>query len=455
MQTDRAIATDKAAAAKSSPAGSGLATYYALLITQTVSLIGVQIGSFAVSIAVFRGTGHATPLALVAFFQAAPAVLLGGVGGALADRFDRRRMMLVANIVFTLSSALLLLSFASGGFRLWHLYGLTLMNSVAAGFERPAFQASVTLLVPDHHRDRANAIGQLTGPAAGVFAPAIAGLLYATIGVAGAITVNIVTFATAIIVLMLVRIPRPALTAAGQAMQASLWRQTFDGFRYLFQRSALFALCGYFSLVNLLVGFVSVLLSPYVLARTGSAATFGVVMAVLNLGALPGGVVMGVWGGTRPRIHTIIPSIVISCVFLAAGGAARNGLELGATFFCSMFFIPIINAAFFSLLQAKVAADVQGRVFASLGQVTGLLQPISFLAAGPLADRLFEPRAHTAAWASSVGWLVGEGKGAGMGMMFVLSGLMTIALSLIVYAVPAIRRLEAELPDYAAAAAAA
>src|SRR5689334_10474732 len=81
-----------------------LVIYYALVLTQTVSLIGSQVSEFAVSIAVFRATGHATPLALVAFFSAAAAILLGGFGGALADRFDRRAMMLIANIGFAVVS---------------------------------------------------------------------------------------------------------------------------------------------------------------------------------------------------------------------------------------------------------------------------------------------------------------------------------------------------------------
>ena len=72
------------------PAAPRLALYYALLVTESVSLIGSQISEYAVSIAVFRATGHATPLALVTFCSACPAVLLGGFAGALADRLDRR-----------------------------------------------------------------------------------------------------------------------------------------------------------------------------------------------------------------------------------------------------------------------------------------------------------------------------------------------------------------------------
>ena len=124
----------------------GLRTYYVLLVAQTVSLLGSQISALAVSISIFRQTGHATPLALVAFCSAAPAIALSGFSGALADRFDRRRIMLAANIGFVAASGLLLLSFASRAFRLWHLYVLALASSLFAALDRPAFQASVAML---------------------------------------------------------------------------------------------------------------------------------------------------------------------------------------------------------------------------------------------------------------------------------------------------------------------
>src|SRR5690348_6680633 len=141
-----------------------LAIYYALVVTQAVSLMGSQVSQYAVGIAVYRATGHATPIALVAFFSTVPAIVLGGFGGALADRFDRRGMLLIANIGYVVVSALLLASFASGAFQLWHLYAVTVGAAVFAAVERPAFNASVAMLVPDNHRDRANAIGQMTGP---------------------------------------------------------------------------------------------------------------------------------------------------------------------------------------------------------------------------------------------------------------------------------------------------
>jgi len=439
------------ATATKAPAGApGLRTYYVLLVAQAISLLGSQISGLAVSIAVFQRTGHATPLALVAFFQVAPRIVLSGFAGALADRFDRRRIMLLANVGYVVTSGLLLTSFASGAFQLWHLYVLVLGSALCGVIEAPAFQASVAMLVRDSHRDRANAIGMIGGPAAGVLAPTIAGLLYAIIGVVGAISLDIASFMVALITLVAVRIPMPAQTAEGLAMRASIWRQAFDGFRYLAARPALLGLCGSFCVTNFFALGVIALNVPYILDRTGNVAVLGVVMGALNFGALAGAVAMAAWGGTRPRIHTVMIAAAMVGAFLALAGVSRGALAIGASLFMLMFAVPFIEAAAMSILQAKIAPDLQGRVFAAFTQITALLRPAAYLVVGPLADRVFEPARRAPIW-RLVAPLVGAGQGAGIGLMFVMGGTLTLVLSLAVYGVPAIRRMESSLPDHGAA----
>jgi hypothetical protein len=144
--------------------------------------------------------------------------------------------------------------------------------------------------------------------------------------------------------------------------------------------------------------------------------------------------------------------IVTAGFFIALTGIARDALTLGASLFLLLFALAFANAPFFSIMQAKIAPDLQGRVFAAYLQVAMLLAPLAYLVAGPLADQVFEPARRLPVW-QSVGWLVGIGPGAGMGMMFVVAGAVVLALSLAVYSVPSVRRLEADLPDHAATAA--
>jgi hypothetical protein len=171
----------------------------------------------------------------------------------------------------------------------------------------------------------------------------------------------------------------------------------------------------------------------------------------MNLGAVVGGVFMSIWGGTRPRINTMMPGIIVTGIFLALAGTAQTPTSLGITMFMFMVPIPIINAAFASMAQAKIAPDMQGRVFAAAGQITMLMSPLAYLLIGPLADKVFEPAVGLAGW-STVAPLVGDGAGAGMGLIFVGSGVLAAVTSIIVYAIPAIRHMEANLPDYEALA---
>src|SRR5580704_3395254 len=113
------------------PAGRGrLVTYGIILATSTLSILGSRISGLAVSIAVFRQTGHATPLAIVSFIYVAAQVATMGFTGALADRFDRRTLMLLANVGYAVCSGLLLAAFVSGAFQLWQLYVLSLANAL-------------------------------------------------------------------------------------------------------------------------------------------------------------------------------------------------------------------------------------------------------------------------------------------------------------------------------------
>lgn len=452
--------------------GHGLFTYYLLMATQTVSQVGSRISFFAVGIAAFSQASKATPLAIISLCQILPWIFGAGIAGAIADRYDRRRLLIAANAGFALTSGLLLVSFASGAFQFWLLYVLTLVTAVLQTISGPAFRASVTMLVPDDHRDRANAVSQMVGPASNALAPALAGLLYAAIGVTGAIAVDIATFGLAIAVLAVVRIPMPARSAEGAAMEAggetggetggeagpeaarprSVWRQAFDGLAYLRRRPPLLGLCLVVALVSFLMAGLGVLILPYPLARTHSTVAFGVVMACADIGMAAGAAAMAAWGGTRPRIHTVMAALAVAGLLLAAAGVARDTVELAGAFFAFMFMLPFVNTASTSIFQAKVAPDVQGRVFAAVSQVAVLTMPLALLVAGPVTDRLAEPAVHAPGW-RAVAWLVGDQAGAGMGLLLVIGGVGTTALSLVAYALPALRRLEATLPDHVATAA--
>lgn len=428
-----------------------LRTFYTITITQVLSLIGSRMTGLAIGIRVFSDTGSATPLLLVSFFSALPLMIGGSLAGVLADRWKRRTVLLVTDAGQALGTLLLLLSFGSGVFQLWHLYLVVLLGGALDMLQRPAMESSVTMLVPEAHRDRANAIRQVTGPAAGMIAPVITGFVYALIGVTGVMVIDLATFAVAGLALYLVRIPQPVRSRESLESAGTIWREMLAGFRFLLDRRMLLVMMVYAAVVNFLQFGPMNMNTPYILTLTGSEPMLGVLLGVLNIGIVAGGVVVFLWGGTRPRIHGIMLGLIFRGFWIIVYGLARTPLMLGVSLFFVFFTTPLVDASFMSITQLKVPADMQGRVFAVLFQMMYIANPLSSLLTGPLVDRVLEPAVGAPGWAR-VAPLVGNAPGSGMGLLLVISGALILALTVGVYAWRKARTLEADLPDYRAEA---
>jgi MFS family permease len=424
-------------------------TFYILMMTQVFSIIGSRISGIAIGIYLFQQTGNATPLTLVAFFSTVPMVLASSISGVLADRWDRRLVMVLSDTGQALCTLALFISFASGSFELWHLYVIVVIQSVFGVFQGPAFQASITMLIPDNQRDRANALQQLAGPVAGIIAPAVTGVVYAIGGVPLAIFIDLLTFVVAMAVIFSIRIPRPAQTEVGKRFSGTFWKEIWSGLAYLRQNRPLLYTVLYISMINFFFAGMGVLSTPYILGRTNSEVTLGMLQSVQNIGAIAGAVTLGVWGGTRKRMNTILPGILIAGILIGASGMAQNAIVMGILMFAFMYPLPMVNGLFMSMMQAKVAPDMQGRVFAVVGQFSTLLMPLSFLLVGPLADNVFSPAVGTEGW-STFAPFVGTDAGSGYGLMMVIVGIIGTGITLIAWAIPQIRNLESLLPDYVA-----
>jgi len=359
----------------------------------------------AIGIRVFNDTGNSTPLMLASFFASLPLMVAGSLAGVLADRWPRKMVLILSDAGQAVGTLLLLFSFLSGRFVLWHLYALSFLQGLLGMLQRPAMDASVTMLVPEGHRDRANAIRQITGPAAGMVAPVIAGAVYGAVGVSGVIAIDLATFFVAIAVVVLVHIPQPPPTAEGQARRGSILGELWVGLGFLWQRKVLLGLMCYAALLNFLMSGPMNLSTPYILTLTGSEALLGVLLGVLNLGIVVGGVVMGIWGGTRPRIHGIMLGLLFRAAWMVVYGVARTPPVLGLSLFFVFFTTALVDASFMSILQQKVPPDMQGRVFALLTQMMYIANPLSLLLTGPLVDRILEPAVgHWWAARRAVAW---------------------------------------------------
>lgn len=432
---------------------SGMSGFTLVWLGQFVSLLGTAMTAFGLGIWAWQETGRATSLALVGFFSFGPTILLSPIAGALVDRWNRKLVMMLSDVAAGISSMVVLGLYLTGNLEVWHLYITGAFAGAFQAFQFPAYSAAITMMVSKAQYARANGMLALAEAASGIVAPLVGGLLIGLIGVGGILAVDIAALAVAVLTLSLVHVPQPPMTEAGRESRGSLWQESFYGFRYILQRPSLLGLQLVFLGANLTATFAFTLLQPMILARTANnAGLLGTVFSVGGIGGVAGGLLMSAWGGPRHRVHGVLGGIALAsllgeCVL----GLGRSLPVWALGMFCSSFFLPILNGSNQAIWQAKVAPDVQGRVFSVRRLIAQISAPLAMLAAGPLADFVFEPAMQPGgALAASLGGVFGTGPGAGMSVMMLLAGVVGVVVGVGGYLVPAIRNAETRLPDHVA-----
>jgi hypothetical protein len=172
----------------------------------------------------------------------------------------------------------------------------------------------------------------------------------------------------------------------------------------------------------------------------------GLVLGAMGVGLLAGSVTMAVWGGTERRTIGILSSFLLIGASMIVIGAYPHPAFPAAGLFGLGFATAMLNAHWLAIVQAKVGLELQGRVIATGIMLSWLMVPAGFLAAGPLAARVFQPLLD-GPLAGSVGAVVGTGPGRGIALLVIAAGVASVLLGLAAFGVRRVRRLEDDLPD--------
>ncbi|MFO7698449.1 MAG: MFS transporter [Anaerolineae bacterium] len=426
---------------------NGFRAFLVIWFGQLVSLTGSGLTGFALGVWVYLSTGSTTLFALIQLVSTLPTIVIGPIAGALVDRWDRRHAMILSDAGAALCTLTIVLLLATDRLELWHLYVLLGISSSFAAFQWPAYSAATTLMVPKEQYGRAAEMVQLAEAAAQIIAPVTAGVLVGAILVQGVMTIDLATFAVALLTLLLVRVPRPARAEAPEGGRASLLAEAGYGWRYIRARSGLFGLLVLFAAINFCTSMVTLLFTPLVLGFS-TTALLGLLTSVGGAGFLSGSILMSVWGGPKRKVLGVYGGEILIGTVLVVLGLTLNPIILGACAFLGFGAMPIINGCSQAIWQVKTAPDVQGRVFSFRRVISYSTIPLAYLLAGPLADRVFNPLlADDGAWAGSLGRVIGVGPGRGIGALFIALGLATLAITAGALAYTPLRRVEIDLPD--------
>jgi MFS family permease len=419
---------------------------------QIVSVLASSMTQFALTIWAYEETGSATALGAMSTSFILPFLLLSPIAGAMVDRYNRKLMMMVSDLGAVIATVGILILNASGQLQIWHLYVAAAVNGLGNTFQWPAYSAAISTMVPKEQYSRANGMMSLIEFGPSVLAPMLAGALLPLIELTGILVLDVVTFFLAIATLLAVHVPQPVRTVEGQAGQGSLLKEGIYGFRYIFARRSLLGLLLFFLTLNFFGGLAWPLFAPRILAQTDSSSTaLGATQSAWAVGAVVGSLLISLWGGFKRRMKSILVGEALTAIVgLVLFGLARDLWSWMAAAAVGAIFLPFTNGASQAIWQAKVAPDVQGRVFAARRMIAWIMQPVTPLMAGALADYVTEPAMQsTTALARTFGGLVGTGPGSGMALQFVLAGLAYLGTALVVALfVPVVRDLEDRLPDH-------
>jgi MFS transporter, DHA3 family, macrolide efflux protein len=421
-------------------------TFLVILAGQLVSNLGSRLTDFGLGVWIYQETGSATQFALSILISALPRIILSPLAGALVDRWDRRKVMIVCDSVLAARTMAILLILLAGRLAVWQIYLVNAVGSVFESFHGLAWSASIPLLVPKRHLARVNGISQAFSSGTGMLAPALAGLLFVAIGMKGIAAVDLASWAFAVAPLLVVAIPSPRKASASPE-GPRLLREISDGWKCLRGMKGLLYLLLAYAAIGFFGITTEVLRGPYVLSFNGPER-YGIIESVVSVGTLAGGFLLAVLGSRKNAIRIILGSeLVIGLCGIVMGAVPVYGVLVPSVFLYYLT-VSFCDGTITALWQRKIPPSLQGRVFALRDALTMSLMPPGILLFSPIAEYWLEPRlAPGGAWAGGLGRLIGTGAGRGIGLLFIVSGLVSVAVVAAACASRRIRRADSEIPD--------
>ena len=357
-------------------------------IGQAFSLAGSKIAQFALVWWLTELTGSATVLATATMVAMVPEIILGPIAGAYVDRWNRKRVMIVADALIALASLWLAYQFWAGTMQVWYVYVVMLVRSFGGMFHYPAMSASTTLMVPKKHLARVAGANQTLNGTLSIVAPVLGALLMSLLDLHFVMLVDVGTAALAVLPLIFVFIPQPEKKDAS-GTPGTIWADIRDAFNYLRGWKGMMAIIGLAMIFKIALTPAFSLIPLLVQEHfQGGAGEYSAVEAAAGVGILVGGLLISVWGGFKKKVYSFMLGLFgIGVGIFLLGLLPSGGIQSAVVvvFFIG-FMIPIVDGPLMALLQSTIAPEMQGRVFSLAGSLFMLTSPIGLAIAGPVSD---------------------------------------------------------------------
>jgi MFS transporter, DHA3 family, macrolide efflux protein len=414
------------------------------MLASSLSNIGSQMTVFALVAWAYETTGSAASAGLLGTASYGAMIVASLFAGTIVDRMDRKKLLIVTDLIGMLTTGALFLLAESGTLATWSLVASGVLRGLIGSVQFPAYLSGIMGMVPDEEKPRANGLFQMSYSLTVLVGPPLAGSLLGVLGLTGVLLIDLASFVVILLTTLTLPIPKLAVREKKQ----SVLRDTWEGVPYLARRPLVIGSVLALTSVNVAFGAYEGLYRPMLLAMTEhSESIAGWALASYGVGNVVSGILMSVWKGPKNRV----PLMLIGWALMSLSGFVVGGLGRSLpVWIVAGFGQGVLNniavVLTMGIWQTSVEPEYQGRAFSLFKLVGQITIPLSMFAATQAADRWAEPAMQGGgALAGLLGPWFGTMTGAGMSLVLVAAGLVFGALvPLLLLMMPAVRRMDAE-----------
>lgn len=408
-----------------------LKTYIMLWSTQSISALGSGMTSYALVLWLYINSGSALKTALLSVCSYAPYVAMSIFAGALSDKWNKKKTMLICDLIAALSTATVLVLIKTENLQVWHLYLINALNGLMNTVQQPAGEVAATLLIPKEYYQKTSGMRSFSQSLNSILTPVIATAVFSFAGIETVIIADLTTFVIAFITLWIfIRIPE---TSENEKNSESLLKSAHSGLLWLKNKPLILILILFLSCINLVASTYDAALPAMILSKNnGGETVLGAVNTCVGIAALAGSIITTLIPAPKNRVKAICASLLISMStenFLLAFGNTPVIWCIGAVL--GWLNIPFMNANMDVIFRTEIPSDMQGRVYACRNTLQFFTIPVGFLLGGSLVDNVFEPLMSCQSDDSLLSILFGMEKGSGAAMMFFVIGIIGVLICMI------------------------
>lgn len=403
---------------------SGMKKFLLLWIGELISSIGGGLTSFGLGVYVFQKTGSAAGMALVTLLGFLPTLLFTVPAGVLADRYDRRVLMMIGDGCSGLGILYIFLCMLHGEANLVQISIGVFVSAIFSSLLDPSYRTTITDLLSKEEFSKASGLVSLAGSARYLFSPVIAGLLLAYHDISLLLLIDVSTFFVTITTTFIVR---RGIKAKQPTEKQSFLESMKEGWRAIHIEKGVFVLVLCSSLITLFLGTLQILVEPMILSFSDSKV-LGIVETLCASGMLVSGILLGGFGIKKEYGKVLQISFFMAGIFMIGMSIFENLVSISIFGFFFFATLPFCNNCMDYLCRTNIPDALQGRAWGFIGFLSQLGYVIAYAVSGLAAD--------------GIGSLSGMGVGRGAAMMIGISGVFLSLVAVTFLRFPSIRELE-------------